>query len=229
MNIYPHSSPIILNDSIFTSYGGQTGTSSASLRNACYLIAEQQTSNYIGTFLLPTTITGSVDYFYNLRGSLSTDYGYVNKLLWMRVLDTHGDAIYGLTGTHSFASIAEDTFGYIYVEQLYNYWNCSYWGNTEYKFQYAYEAGLPTGVANQPGMLTALTTAAQLVLNELQLIPANETTGDAGITDFSSLQYSEKRKAWKNTAFGASPKSAWVAHMIDSTIKKARRAVILGR
>lgn len=229
MQIYPYNAPIILDDNTFVMYGGKTGTTTPALRDACYLIAEQQMTSYLGTFLLPTVVTGTIDYFFSPKGNFPTDYGYVSKLLWVRVTDAQEKPLYGLTGTYSFGAISEDTFGYIFIEQLYDYWHCSPYTKERFKFQYAYEAGLPTGTASQPAMLIALSTAAQIVLNELETVPANETTGDAGITDFTSLNYSEKRKMWKNTAFGASPKAAWIAHLVDSTVRKARRSVMLGR
>ena len=54
MNIYPYDYPLILTDDIFTGYGGLTGTSLPLQREAAYIIAEQQVSTYLGTFLLPT-------------------------------------------------------------------------------------------------------------------------------------------------------------------------------
>lgn len=226
MQIYPYTYPIILDDDKFVSHGGQTGTTTPAMRSAAYLIAEQQMTGYIGTFLLPTVVTGSMNYFSAPVGSIPTDYGYVSKLLWVRVLDPQDKELYVLSGTYSFGTIADDTFGYLFIENLYHHWNCS---NQPFRFQYAYEAGLPTGTASQPGMLVALTGAAQLVINELLPVSANETTGDAGVTDFTSLQYSETRKKWKNTAFGSSAKSAWIAKIIDGTIKKARRVFMLGK
>lgn len=237
MKIYPFKLPIIMTDSIFTQYGGVTGSSTALTRQAAYFIAEQQLSTYLGTLLLPTVITGTYDFFNNPKGFIPTDYGYVSKLLWLRVLDTQEKELYVLSGTNSFGAIHEDTFGYIYVENVgkicgwgYSSYNGVYPGTTQpFKFQFAYEAGLPTGVGNQPSALILLTAAAQLVLNELEPVPANETTGDAGVEEFISLGYREYRKKWKNTAFGSSAKAVWIAHMADSTFHKARRSVMLGR
>lgn len=235
MKIYPFKLPIILTDSIFTQYGGITGSSTSATRKAAYFIAEQQLSTYLGTLLLPTVITGTYDFFGNPKGFIPTDYGYVSKLLWLRVLDTQEKELYVLSGTNSFGAIHEDTFGYIYVENVGRLCGClnsqGYYPGTkqEFKFQYAYEAGLPTGVGDQPSALILLTAAAQLVLNELEPVPANESTGDVGVEEFISLGYREYRKKWKNTAFGASAKSAWISHLADSTFHKARRSVMLGR
>lgn len=230
MKLYPFNQPIILNDSIFVEYGGQTGTTSPSLRNSCYLMAEQRVSSYLDTLLLPTTITGSMDYTAACQQILVTDYGYVQQLLWVRIVDTEGNELHKLDTNSSFGAIREDTYGYVFAENVHTYYGSYFPSPTmPWKFQYAYMAGLPTGTANQPGILTALAQSAQLILNELQPLPANESTGDVGVTEFSSLQYSEKRKPWKNTIFGDSPKAAWIARILDSTIKKARRSAMLGR
>jgi len=227
MKIYPYNYPLILNDDTFVAYGGSTGTTTPQMRTAAYLIAEQQMSNHVGTFLLPTVITGSWDYQFG-NGYLATEYGYVSGLLGFVVQDHLGNTLKQLTGTHhNFAAIHDDSFGYLYIDQFLGY--CSIPCNNPYKFQAVYEAGLPTGVASQPGMLVALTAASQLVLNELLPVPANESTGDVGVLSFKSLDYSEVRKGWHKTAFGDSPKAAWVAHMVDSTIRKARRAILFGR
>jgi len=56
---YPYASPIILTDAIFTAYGGHTGSSATAQRTAAYLIAEMAATADIGSFLLPTTVTGT--------------------------------------------------------------------------------------------------------------------------------------------------------------------------
>jgi len=229
MKLYPFTAPIILDDSIFTAYGGLTGTSTPFMRSASYLIAEHQTSDYIGTLLLPTTLTGTSEYFPG-RGPIVTDYGYVTELGPVRARDTQGNIVFTITGTNSYAYVREDTYGYILVaaDTVHSCFphGAAYW---PVKFEYTYVAGLPTGTANQPGMLIAMTKAAQLVLNEMYEVTANESTGDAGVTEFTILRdYSEKRKAWKNTIFGQSPAAAWIARMIDGTVKKARRALMFG-
>lgn len=226
MYIYPYNYPLILSDSIFLSYGGQTGTSSLAQRQAAYLIAEQQVSTYLGTFLLPTRITGSADWMYG-NSKIVTEYGYVNKFVFIRVLDADKAEKYVVSGTCRYASVDEDTFGYIFVRDFtLHYCGCSY-DRYPYKFEYVYDCGLPTGSANNPSMLLALTSLSQIVLNEMSYPSANESTGDAGVEQYNSLDYSETRKKWKNTNLGSSARSAFVARMIDATFKKARKALVL--
>lgn len=227
MKIYPYPNTVlILTDQIFADYGGTTGTTTANMRKAAYQIAEQQMSSYIDTLLIPTIVTGTYNYKHGCD-FLNTDYGYVSDILWVKILDPHGTTLGMLTGTYSnYAAIHEDTYGYIYVNQCLSL--CAQ-HNQPYQFQIAYETGLPTGTASQPAMLMALSAAAQITLNEMLVVPANETTGDAGVESYRSLNYSETRKKWKNTAFGSSVQAAKVAQFVDSTLKKARRTVMLGR
>lgn len=222
ISVYPHSSPLILNDSIFVQYGGQTGTFSSAQRSAAYLIAEQQATTYLNTFLLPTTVTGTWGY----GARVVTDYGYVSQVKAVNILSKDSYTECTLQTDSGCVFIWEDTFGYLDVGCILNYCNC---GNylVPYQIQVAYTAGLPTGVANQPAMLLALTMAAQISLNEMIFPSQNEGTGDIGIQEFSSLDYSEKRVALKRTAFGNSAKANKVAQLLSSTVKPARSALLL--
>ena len=106
-----------MNDTTFIGYGGSTGTTTPPMRQAAYQIAEQQMTNYIGTFLLPTVVTGTWDYQFG-NGYLPTDWGYVSNLQNFRVLDKDGGVVRTLSGTYNFAAIHDDTFGYIYIQDL---------------------------------------------------------------------------------------------------------------
>jgi hypothetical protein len=225
MIVYPYSSPIILNDNVFTEYGGIIGESNNAQRQAAYLIAEQQMVSHIGTLLLPEDITTTAPYNVKMKYFV-TDYGYVNRLYGARVVNPWGETKWDISGTGNYMTVSDDTYGYLYVVDWMTRCQCY---EEPLTIEFSYNAGLPTGVASQPGMLLALTMAAQINLNEFAVVSANEGVGNVGIEEFSSLEYREKRKPWKNTSFGASAKSARVAQLVDSTIRKARRAVVLGR
>lgn len=220
MKTYPFSSPIILNDAIFTAYGGQTGSFTQAQRNAAYLIAETQASNYIGSLLLPTVVTGTCGY----ASRIVTDYGYVSQIFSVQILGVNNNcSLY--TGS-ACGYIYEDTFGYVDVSCVVS--NCSCGGVVvPYQVQIAYQAGLPTGVANHPSVLLALTMAAQINLNEMIFPSQNESTGDIGIASYSSLDYFEKRVAARRTVFGTSAKAEKIANLLDGAIRKARRTLVL--
>jgi len=230
MVVYPYSAPQILNDQMFVDYGGVVYESTPQIRQACYQMAEQQVSSYIGTLLIPTIVTGSAYYSPELGKIIPTDYGYVTKLLAVRMLDEEGTVVYTLEEiSNSIGMIRNDTYGYLYLENFAKAYGCVYLvSGRPFTIEYVYEAGLSTGTSAMPGISLALVNAAQLILNEIQPTPANETTGDAGVTEFTHLRYSEKRKSWKNTVFGNSAKSAWIAKLLDGSIKKARKSLMVG-
>lgn len=243
MVIYPFSSPIILNTSIFTSYGGRTGTFTANQLQNSYLVAEMQVSQYIGTLLLPTVVTGTYPYMNSER--LVTDYGYVSRLLAVNVLSKKaGCTTCSLQDNDGCGYIYEDTYGYIDFKQVQFICGGAWWGgwygggypppyiqtaSYPYQIQLTYEAGLPTGTANLPGVLEALTIMAQIDLNEKDPGNAgvNEGVGDIGIQRFSSMDYSETRRdsSMKRTALGNSAKAMRAALLLDNSIRKARRAL----
>jgi hypothetical protein len=222
MNVYPFSSPIILTDNIFIQYGGTTGSFSAAQRSAAYLIAEKQATKHIGTFLLPTTVTGTFSY----SPRIVTDYGYVSQVYSVNILSKDNFTECTLQQNSGCVFIWEDTFGYLDVGCLMSYCHCNKW-IVPYQVQLAYQAGLPTGVATQPDILLALTMAATISLNEMVFPSQNEGVGDVGIEQFSSLDYSEKRKALKNTSFGNSARANKIASLLSSAVRVARPSLLL--
>lgn len=222
IQVYPHSSPLILNDSIFVQYGGQTGSFTQAQRTAAYLIAEQQATTYLNTFLLPTTLTGT----WGQAGRIVTDYGYVSEIKSVFILSKDSLTNCTLQSDSGCVFVWDDTFGYLDVGCMLNYCNCNNY-IVPYQVRVAYTAGLPTGVANQPAVLLALTMAATINLNEMIFPSQNEGAGDIGIESFISLDYSEKRKALKNTAFGNSARAQKIAQLLSSTVKPARPALLL--
>lgn len=216
MNIYPYTSPIILDDDIFVQYGGQTGTTSPAQRTAAYLIAEKRVTNYLGTFLLPTTITGT--YPYQTNNFIVTDYGYVSsiKSATLKSIDNFQNCTFHSDTGCVF--IFEDTFGYLNFSCVNKTCNCYQW-QQPYQYEIVYVAGLPTGTASQADVLLALTIIAQENLSEM-LYPNQD--GARGVERWSSLEYSEQRKKLKRTALGQSARANFAADLLDSTIRKAR-------
>jgi hypothetical protein len=211
-----------LNTDTFVAYGGQTGNFGPAQLSAAYLIAEKQASSFLNTFLLPTVVTGTFGY----APRIATDYGYVHEILSVGVLSKDSYVNCTLQSKSGCVFVWDDTYGYLDVGCLIGACNC---GNVlvPYQIQVAYNAGLPTGVANQPDVLLALTMAAQISLNEMIYPSQNEGTGDIGIEEFRSLDYSEKRKALRNTVFGNSAKSQKIAGLLSAAVKPARQVLML--
>ena len=239
MNIYPYNGPIILNDQTFVDYGGQTGTfSHTSLQNS-YWLAEMQVSAYIGTFLLPTVVTGSYPYQHTSR--LKMDYGYINEILAVNIISRENPSNCDLTVREGCGYIYQDVYGYVDFKRITSLCSCNWWwfgspypaytfNYPTYQIQVAYKAGLPTGTANQPGILEALTILAKIDLNEKipGLVGENESAGDMPLTRYRSIEYAEGRKltAFIRTNMGQSSQVMRAKMLIDMTVKKARGALL---
>lgn len=224
MNIYPYTSPVVLTDAVFLLYGGQTGTTLPAQRTAAYVIAEEQVSKYIGTFLIPTIVTGTFPITPTRR--IATDYGYVSRVLSAKVLNQSSIFNCTLSEANSCVFVWDDTFGYMDFGYIVSACGCSN-SLSPYQFKLAYEAGLPTGVAAHPGILMALTIQAQLNLNEMIYPHANESAGDVGVKSYRSLDYSEDRVKMRRTILGTSAMSDKASRLLDASVNKARRALIL--
>lgn len=221
IQVYPYNSPLVLNDQIFTQYGGQTGTFTAAQRTAAYVISEKQTTNFLNTFLLPTVITGTWGY----AGRIVTDYGYVNEIYSVSILSKNNLNTCSLQTDSACVFVWDDTYGYLDVGCLLS--NCSCSITVPFQVQVAYQAGLPTGVATQPDMLLGMVMAATISLNEMIFPSQNEGTGDIGIEEFSSLDYREKRKNLVNTEFGNSARANKITQLIRGAVKPARPVLML--
>jgi hypothetical protein len=224
MQIFPHNSAVILNNTQFLLYGGQTGTFVQAQLDAAYRIAEQQATTYLNTFLLPTIVTGTFGY----QPRIVTDYGYVSRVLAVNILSRDNWTTCTLRSDSGCAFVWEDTFGYLDVSCVANYCGCG--GAIPSQVQVVYEAGLPTGVASQPAVLLALTMAATISLNEMIWPSANESTGDIGVQEFTSMGYSgysEKRVGMQQNSFGSSAKAVKIGSLISSTIRRARPKLYL--
>lgn len=239
MKIYPHSGPIILNNQTYIDYGGQTGTFSNTQLQSSYWLAEMEVSAYIGTLLLPTIVSGTFPYQHSSR--LKMDYGYVSEILSVSVLTKESPSSCDLTTKDGCGYIYHDIFGYIDFKRVSGICSCSWWwlgspyplytiGYPVYQISVAYKAGLPTGTANQPGILEALTILAQIDLNEKQPGNAgsNESPGDAPLTRFRSIDYAEGRKIsmFIRTNMGQSSRIMRAKQLIDMSITKARQVLL---
>ncbi len=223
MVMYPYNSVIVLTDDNFLLYGGQTGTSSPAQRNVAYLLAEEQMTDYLQAFLVPTVITGT--YFWKGGNLLRLDYGHINQVQQVSIYSvdwSNSCTVDTATGCHAVRGNGE--YGLIDVAYFTSCGGCSSIFGLPYNIQVVYDSGLQTGTSNQPAMLQALTLAAQINLNEIDVSLSNEGTADIGITDFTNQKYSEKRMKMFNTVFGNSP----VAMRIARLVRKYRSKPTIG-
>lgn len=216
MDIYPYNSPIIMTDAIFLAYGGLTGSSTQAQRSASYLLAEETVWSDLNTFLLPTTVTGTFMYP-NLTNAILLDYSYVNAIYLTKFKDFNGTVLQSVVGSgNDYISLRDPILG---ILEFVNYACCS-WG-TPYNIDVIYNAGLPSGTSYHPSILLALTTYAQIIVNEI-IGFGNESSGDIGVQEFRNQQYYETRVKLIRTTFGNSAKAQFV-HKLLGRFRKYRR------
>jgi hypothetical protein len=225
MNFYPYQYPIILTDEIFDAHGGILSDSKPALRQIAYTVAEEAVSDDIGTLLLPTIVTGTASW--NLINPIITEYGYVNSVHLVRFLDTRENIYFTASGTANvYVSLRDDTYGLIDIHRIFGNCQCISSSNPyPYQVQYVYQAGLPTGTANAPKILLALTTYSDMVLNQIEGY-GNEADGLVGVSEFKNQDYSEVRHNLKQTIFGSSARSQFVSGLL--TKYRKHRYVKLG-
>ncbi len=217
---YPYSAPVVLTDAIYVAYGGHTGTTTTAQRNAAFLIAEMAATEDIGSFLLPTTFTGTHTPEYGRP--LMLDYEYINSVDLVRFIDEQ-DAIYwSQAGTANYyVSIrGNGKRGIIDIDYLVAHCNCCSSGEFPYKVQVIYNAGLQSGTSYHPDVLLALTTYAEIVINEI-IGYGNEAPGDIGVQDFTNQQYKESRVALLRTQFGTSARAQFATKLL-TRLRKLR-------
>lgn len=212
---YPYNSPTVMTDKIFTDYGGQTGTTTAAQRQAAYFVAEKTACMDMETLLVPTQLSGT--YYPNYADSFFlTEYAYATKVHAIRIYDKEDNLIADISGTdQGYYNLRKNDFGHVDI-----FAPCFY--GAPYRFDYDYQAGLPTGISNGADILLALTTYANIVLNELMGY-GNEAVGDVGVQDFSNQSYRESRVALLRTSFGTSAKAQF-AHKLLTEHRLHRQA-----
>jgi hypothetical protein len=224
MEYFPYSTPQILDDNRFILNGGQTGTSSPAQRQIAFTIAEEQMTDYLSSFLLPTIVTGT--YLWKGRNPLELEHGHVIDVKSI-IVNSFDNSSSCTMSTHDDAcsAIRNEKYGYLDVWKLLSCSGCgSIMGTLPYTITVVYESGLPTGTSMGPTMLQALTMAAQVNLNEIDVSLANESIADIGLKSFSNQRYSEIRMTLSHSAFGNSP----VANRIARLVRKLRGKPSIG-
>jgi len=216
----------VLTDTLFVDYGGNVSTSNGAQRRAAYMIAEQFAIEEIGTFLVPTTVTGT--FSWPIIGNYPTaDYRF-------QLPHSHVTAVPSLTTIHDAgcdcasnavelsgcAWILDGDNGVIDLRECGNTLqascagcSCGGGGSGPMQFRAVYTAGIPTGlVANSPTALLGLVTAADLALEQI-IDPsgAEGGPGDPSVQSYSDTGYSETRQFLRMTAFGGSARANYAA------------------
>jgi len=226
---YPYFAPIILTDTIFEDYGGQTGTYTPNQRSIAYWLSEIQMTEHLGAFLKPTIVTGTYDVYGYPGENLRLDTFYVQQVFGIQYFHSGWNCQINATPGCSF--ILDGRLGYVMVSNL----GMCGGGCGGYDLSYPaviqvpYLSGLSSGTAYLPNMLLALTLAATQNLNEMFYPMALEGgAGDPGISEWSSMQHREVRMqtGLGMNAFGNSPIANKIAQLVRSIAP--RPAIKLG-
>lgn len=215
-NLYPYNTPVIMSEDAFQAYGGDLANISVEQRDSAFVIAEQAVSEDIGTFLIPTNVTGSYSLTPNtVLNQFLLDHSYVNQVYWARFHDFKEDVYYSVSGTSNvYVGLRDARLGILDINYFLGNCNC-YTRGTLYPYQVdvAYNTGLPTGISLSPNILLALTTYSQIILNEI-IGYGNEAPGDIGVKNYQNQSYRESRVALLRTTFGTSAKAQFVHKLL---------------
>jgi hypothetical protein len=209
---YPYHSPLVLDDSIFLLYGGATGTASSAQRQAAYLLAEIQMTEYLDTFLVPTIVSGT--HWWDGGNPFELDYGHIIQILGVTVADRDWANSCQANVTDGCAAIRNAQYGYIDVSYMLGCGGCSFVGSPPYNIQVVYRSGFYSGTAYQPNILAALSLLAQTNLNDFDASLSNEGAYGVGIQSWSNQSYSETRVKLGKNAFGSSPAAQKIARLV---------------
>lgn len=224
------TTPSVLNDATFVAYGGQTGTSTPAQRTAAYAIAEQFAVEEIGTFLAPTTVTGTFAWpvaatypTYDFRFQLPHDRVWSVASL-TAIHDAGCNCASNAVELTGCAWILDGDNGVLDLRQCGDTvkascagCSCGSGGLGPLQFRVVYTAGIPAGlVTGSPAALMGLVTAADLALEQI-IDPAGAESGpgDASVASFGDTGYSEVRQFLRMTAFGGSPRANFAARMMQ--------------
>ena len=215
MQQYIYQTPQVLNDDLFILHGGQTGTSSALQREIAYTMAEEQVVEYLHSYLTPTTVTGT--FLWRGHNPLELDYGWLLAVHSVGINSynfSNGCEIDTTTGCYA---VRNAQYGYLDVSYLVNCGGCNgIVGYPPYNITVSYTSGLATGTYTSPRFIQALTLAAQINLNEIDVSLSNESTADVGLEFFINQRYHERRVKGYTTVFGNSAMAQRVSRLLRS-------------
>lgn len=227
--LYLVTGTAILNDTIFTDFGGNAGTSTEAQRQAAYQTAEQFAIREVGAFLIPTAITELFSWPLTMtQGGCRTKLFY-NHLISVDSL-TSKHEIYCDCTTVDISGCAQIVNNENSIVDLQAcggvsggaQCNCA-WAQGYGPYgrprlcEITYTSGIPAGqAAMSSSVLQGLTIAADLALEQV-LDPAGAEggPGDPQVKSFSDTGYSETRERLIVTAFGGSARANYAARMLQ--------------
>lgn len=213
----------VLTEAIFVQYGGQTGTATAAQVSSALQIAEQFAIEEIGTFLVPTVVSGT--FAWPLHDRFNLPHTHVRSVSSITAIHEAGcNCATDQVELSGCAWVLDYQAGIISLRECGDQvvgasiaCNCTYVREGRpLLYQIVYEAGIQAGLvaANAPALM-GLTTAADLALEQI-IDPegAEGGSGDPSLSSFSDTGYSATRQFLMLTAFGGSPRANYAARML---------------
>lgn len=219
----------VLNDTIFTDFGGNAGASTSAQRQSAYQIAEQFAIREIGAFLIPTAITEQfswpltmsqggcrVKLFYDHIISVDSLTSKHEIFCNCTTVDISGCAV--IVNSENSIVDLQACGGVSGGAQCNCAWAQGYGPNRRPRLvEITYTSGILAGqVAMNASALQGLVIAADLALEQI-IDPAGAEggPGDPQVKSFSDTGYSETREGLVMTAFGGSPRANYAARMLN--------------
>lgn len=229
------NTPQILTDEIFSMYGGTLDGSTIAQRTAAYTIAEQQAMYFLGTYLVPTTVTGTFSVPVSSR-TIELPTARVRSVSSVVAIHDSGcDCANEAIELSACAWVMDKDAGILDISNCSTApssggsCNCADAQGGAKQYRIVYTAGFSVGIlAANPTALMGLVTAADLSLQQM-VDPAGAEggAGDVGVQSFSDSGYSESRTRLKETPFGSSARANYAANMLKSL--RIKRPLAMGR
>lgn len=227
----PRLASIYMDDATFVNAGQFTGTSTVFMRNLAYGMAESSLEQEIGTFVSPTTITGSYP-FVSPNKVLDLGVGKlisVNSVTFSERYTNNSDRL--ISGT---ARVIDPANGYIMINVSDNdVSSCNGCGSPSnvgiYKVDISFTAGYQTGqMVNNPTLIIPLALTSTMYLNQLM----DEGIGSEDQIGVSTTQIGRSittrvTKFMRDGALGNSVRANWIRSMVRPLV--IVKAGMLGR
>lgn len=221
MTGYPYNSPIVLTDELYIKYGGDQEKGTEGQRNAAFFVAEKLATSHIGTFLLPTIVTGT----YQWDSKIRLHHGHIRQVLGVTALSAKGDCSCSVSEDTGCAFVLDADYGYLHIRRTGGSYlmgcGCAYAFEPS-QARIAYEAGLSSGTTYQDDFMLGLEIVADIMLNEIADPSGNESPGDIGIQRWAAQGYTEERVPLRKTVIGSSPRANLAARLLDQAVPTRR-------
>ncbi len=225
MDVFPTGTRV-LDDPTYFLYGGWKGESTPPQRNLAYLTAEDRMERHIGTFLTPTTVTGTFPVTVDPR--LVLPHTRVLRVDGVAILrEPVGSDSQDYVRRAGIARAVDLDHGVVEVFETSSQPGTTSIPGAAKQIEIAYTAGLSDGVAaSSSTMVHALVIVAEEALQQIVEPSASEGgPGAPGVQQYSMGRYSESRARIQPTTLGHTARAQFAANLVKSFQKLRARKI----